>query len=417
MVAGLTSGRDAGSRILVGATALLGAIFIAAASYAMLQQAIAPRGGSVGAPKGSPDLTVAALKRLSPGELADERTSAARAFARDPLDAAAVIDLSRIAEAEGNVDASERLTLSAGDMTPRATNIQGEAMAIFLKRRDFDRVMSRLDGLVRARPEKAAEFYALASEISGDPEGEMALARMIASNPPWRSQFFTYLLSKGQPEVASQILGTLRDTASSVEDTEIGGIINYYLQIGDVDRAYAAWLSSLGDDELRDVKGVYDGGFSHPVRSLHFDWTVRPSQGLTYRLFPRNTASMDQTLQIDFQDYAGNFSNLSQILRLRPGRFTFSGEVRFEDFASPTSLVFRLYCLDGKTLKALDETSPLPQSTQWISFEKTIDVPSKGCQNQLLQLESKSRLENEQITYGLVAIDALAIDKLPDLAQ
>ena len=91
--------------------------------------------------------------------------------------------------------------------------------------------------------------------------------------------------------------------------------------------------------------------------------------------------------------------------------------MRFEDFASPTSLVFRLYCLDGKTLKALDETSPLPQSTQWISFEKTIDVPSKGCQNQLLQLESKSRLENEQITHGLVAIDALAIDKLPDLAQ
>ena len=211
-----------------------------------------------------------------------------------------------------------------------------------------------------------------------------------------------------------QVLHTLRQRA---DREERAGVINHYLRSGDIDRAYAAWLSSLSEEELKDVKRVYDGGFKHPVRGLRFDWTVKPADGLAYRLFPRNTASMDQTLQLEFQDFAGGVSNLSQILRLRPGRYRLSGEVRFEGFASPTGLVFRLYCLNGGEARSLDETSPLPQSTQWIDFEKTIQVPAADCNSQLLQLESKAKLSNEQITRGMVAVDALNIDKLQPLAQ
>jgi len=294
--------------------------------------------------------------------------------------------------------------------------VQAEAMAIFLNRRDFDQVMGRLDGLIRARPQKAANFFDLAAEISADPDGSWAVARMIASTPPWRAQFFAYLLSKGQPEAATRIMDHLRSLNALVQDLEIAGVINHYLRSGDTDRAYAAWLSSLREEELKDVKRVYDGGFRHPVRGLRFDWTVKPADGLAYRLFPRNTASMDQTLQLEFQDFAGGVSNLSQILRLRPGRYRLSGEARFDGFASPTGLIIRLYCLDGKNPRALGNTAPLPQSTQWIAFDKSFEVPTEKCVNQILQLESASRLLNSQVTRGMVAIDALSIDVLPPLA-
>ncbi len=393
------------------ALAAPGLLFLAAASYLTLERAVTSRESPEAAP------AVLALERLSPGEFADEKQAAGDAFARDPLDAASVITLARIAEAEGNAEAAERLKLSAGDMMPRAASVQAEAMAIFLNRRDFDQVMGRLDGLIRARPQKAAKFFDLAAEISADPDGSWAVARMIASTPPWRAQFFAYLLSKGQPEAATRIMDGLRSLNAMVQDLEIAGVINHYLRSGDTDRAYAAWLSSLSEEELKDVKRVYDGGFRHPVRGLRFDWTVKPADGLAYRLFPRNTASMDQTLQLEFQDFAGGVSNLSQILRLRPGRYRLLGEVRFEGFASPTGLVFRLYCLDGGEARSLDETSPLPQSTQWIDFEKTIQVPDADCNSQLLQLESKAKLSNEQITRGMVAVDALNIDKLQPLAQ
>lgn len=276
--------------------------------------------------------------------------------------------------------------------------------------------MYSLDGLTRSQPDEAENFFGLAAEISDDEDGSKAVARMLATDPPWRPQFFAYLISKGQPQVASRIMNDIRGLSAPVQDSEIAGVINYYIQAGDFDQAYAAWLSSLSEEELKDVKRIYDGGFRHPVRGLRFDWTVRPADGLAYRQFPRNTASMDQTLQLEFQNFAGGVSNLSQILNLRPGRYRLSGEVRFEGFASPTGLVFRLYCLDGGSPNALDETAPLPQSTQWISFDKSFEVPSEKCVNQILQLESKTRLLNSQVTRGMIAIDAVAIDSLPALA-
>lgn len=409
----MTGSRRPGAAAMAGLA--LGAAFLITTSYLLLQQAITPRGGSAAGGKGSPPVTVEALSRLTPGELNEEQDAAGKAFADNPLNAASIIDLSRIAEARGNTEAAERLKLIAGEMTPRLTRVQAEALAILLKRRDFDAVMTRLDGLIRARPSEASNFFALAGEIAADEDGAKAVARMLAANPPWRKQFIDALIAKGQAGVAYQLMGQLRSLGAPVDAAEIRAVIDSYLKQGDVDRGYAVWLSSLGEDELKDVRLIYDGGFSHPLRSLRFDWTVKPGEGLSYRLFPRNTASMDQTLQLDFADFAGPIANPSQILRLRPGRYRLTGEIRFENFVSPTGVVFRLYCIDTK-LRPLDETSPLPQSTQWISFEKTFAVPAEGCANQLLQLESKTRLENTQLTRGMIAIDALNIDNLPALA-
>lgn len=389
----------------------LGAVYLAAASYLTLKHAVAPgRGGA------EAQTSVAALQRLSAGERADWAQAARKAFAQDPLNAAAVLDLSRAAEADGRDEEAQRLKLIAGDMTPRATRIQAEAMSILLTRRDFDAALSRLDGLIRARPNEAANFFALAGEIAGDPDGVAAVARMLATNPPWRRQFLGALMARGKAEVAFGVMGAMRAIDAQVDVTETRALIDAYLKAGDVDRAYAIWLASLDEDELKDVRRVYDGGFRHQPKSLRFDWTVTPADGLTVRLFPRNTASMDQTLQIDLLDFAGGFANVSQILRLRPGRYQLSGEVRFENFVSPTGLVFRLSCLDSRETRALDETAPLPQSTQWIEFEKVLQIPEVGCANQILRIESKANVEPTQLTRGMVAVDAVKIDSLPPLA-
>ena len=99
------------------ALAAPGLLFLAAASYLTLERAVTSRESPEAAP------AVLALERLSPGEFADEKQAAGDAFARDPLDAASVITLSRIAEAEGKTEAAERLKLSAGDMMPRAASV------------------------------------------------------------------------------------------------------------------------------------------------------------------------------------------------------------------------------------------------------------------------------------------------------
>jgi len=404
-----------GSGALGKVTIVLGAAFLAAVSYMTLESAVSSSG--IDDKTAMSGMGVSSLRRLSSGEMSEEELLARRAFARDPLDAEAVIDLSHIADVEGRTEASERLKLAAGEMMPRATGVQAEALMILLRRRDFDRVMSRLDGLIRARPSEARNFFGLASEIAVEPDASKAVARMLATNPPWREQFFGALAAGNEPGTASHIIDDLRAMGASVESGEIRSVIDGYIRAGDVDRSYAAWLSSLSEDELRDVKRVYDGGFSHPIRNLRFDWTLVPADGFTYRLFPRNTASMDQTLQLDFVDFGGTFSNLSQILRLEPGRYRLSGEVRFEDFASPAGVAFHIYCRDGGQMRQLEETSSLPQSNQWIGFEKIFNIPKAKCATQLLQMESRASLDKEQLTHGMIALDVLSIDKMPDLVQ
>lgn len=409
MVAGArNSGREGGllGRVMIG----LGAVFLCVASYMTLAQVIT----ATRAPEKGPSLE--ALQRLSPSELDEVNAAARAAYQREPLDAKALVSLSRLAEVRGDAEASERLKLIAGDMTPRDTLVQVEALTILLKRRDFDAVMTRLDGLIRARPQQTQNFFSLAAEIARDPDGANATARMLARNPPWRAGFVASLIAKGDAGKAYRIISALRGLGAAVDPAELAAVIDFHLRQGDVDKAYGIWLSSLTADELKAVKRVYDGGFAHEIRSLRFDWTVKPGEGFSYRTFPRNTASMDQTLQIDFNGFVGGFANLSQMLRLGAARYKLTGEARFEAFQSPTSLVFRIYCVTKGASRLVDETQPLPQSTQWIAFEKAFRVPAEGCEAQLLQLESKAKPEGAQATQGQVAVDNIQIEKLPDLA-
>lgn len=399
-----------GSALLGRVTLGLGAAFLAAASYMTLSEIVS----SSRAPNTGPALE--ALKRLPSTELEEANNAARAAYQREPLDAEALIGLSRIAEVRGDAEIAERLKLIAGDMTPRDTAVQVEALAILLRRRDFDAVMTRLDGLIRARPQQAQNFFAVAAEIARDPDGANATARMLAQNPPWRAAFVANLIAKGDVDTAYRINSALRGLGAGVDPGELAALIDFHLRQGGIDKAYGIWLASLSPEELKAVRRVYDGGFDHEIRSLRFDWTVTPEEGLSYRTFPRNTASLNQTLQIDFKNFAGGFANLSQMLRLGPARYKLSGEARFEAFQSPTSLVFRVYCGSGGASELIEETPALPQSTQWIAFESAFQVPSDGCNTQLLRLESKITPESAQLTRGQVAIDNIQIEKLPELA-
>jgi hypothetical protein len=388
----------------------LGFAFLAVTGYLALMAAVTPRGE----PAITPGVEV--LRKLSPGELSDAHAAAQHAFTRNPLDAGSLRQMSRIAEVRGDQEAAERLRLIAGDMQPRALGIQAEALAILLQRRDFAGAMTRLDGLIRARPKRADDLFAIAADIAADPEGRNAVAAKLAARPPWRQQFLAHTIAAGKPQVAQQIMSELRVLGTPASAGELDLLIDHHLKAGEIDAAFATWLASLGAEELKAVRLVYDGGFDHEIRSLSFDWTVTPAKGLSHRRFPRNTASMDMALQLDFLEMGESFANLSQIIRLRPGRYRLSGEARFEDFQSPAGIAFRIHCLGGGQQNPLDETGQLPQSSQWIGFEKTFSVPASGCPDQLLRLESRGGVTAGGMTQGRLSLDNIVINTLPALA-
>jgi tetratricopeptide (TPR) repeat protein len=389
---------------------MTGFAFLGVTGYLAATEVVTPQ------ETGLPQINVEALRALSPGELSDAYDAAKNSFTRNPLNAESLRQLSRIAEVRGEKETSERLRLIAGDMQPRALGIQAEALAILLERRDFERAMTRLDGLIRARPNRTNDLFAVVAAMAADPGGLIAVTAKVATQPPWREQFLARTVSSGMPQVAQQIMSKLREMGTAPSAAELDMLISHHLKRGEMNEAYAIWLSSLGDEELERVKLVFDGSFDKENRNLHFDWTVEPAGGLSHRRFPRNTASMDMSLQLEFDDFRNDFKHLSQILRLRPGRYRLSGEVRFEDFLSPSGLVFRVHCMSGGDLRQLDETGMLPQSSQWIAFEKSFAVPEANCPDQLLRLEFRAGAGGNGDTRGRVALDNMAIDKLPALA-
>jgi hypothetical protein len=202
-----------------------------------------------------------------------------------------------------------------------------------------------------------------------------------------------------------------------VSAAETAMVIESHLRAGATDRAYYVWLETLSPDELKSVSLVYDGAFNHPVRGLFFDWTFKPAEGYAHRIFPRNTASMDKTLQIDFLDFKGAFKHLSQRVRLTPGRYRLSGEVKSESLQTPQGLAFQVYCLTPSGERALDQTAALPQAAQWIVFEKAITIPEVECPDQILRLQSLSGKEAGTILRGQLALDNISIQRLKPLAQ
>ena len=387
-----------------------GFVFLAITGYLALMTAVTSQKDLV------PPRSIETLRKLSASELADAFAAAQAAFARNPLDAGSLILLSRISEARGDQEAAQRLRLIAGDMQPRALAIQAEALAILLQRREFEVAMTRLDGLLRAQPNQARTLFTIVADIATDPQGRTAVAAKLAGRPPWRQQFIANTISSGRPQVAEQVLSELRVLGAPGRGPELALLVGHYVKRGEIDAAYAAWLSSLSAEELNRVRLVYDGGFDKDIRNLRFDWTIEPARGLSYRQFPRNTASMDMALELDFVDFRDRFANLSQILRLRPGRYRLRGEVRFEAFQSPAGVAFHIHCLSSGKMNRLDGTGPLPQSGQWIAFEKTFSVPASGCPDQILRLESLAGPEAANATKGRMALDNIIIDTLAPLA-
>lgn len=394
--------------------AALGAVYLAACTYLSVGQWIERHGRAVTA--NSEDThSAAALQRMTPGEFREAQAIAEGRFARDPLDPTTLRELGRMAEASDRPEVAERLKLIAGDLTPRSTSVQVDALAILLAREDFAGALDRIDGLMRAHPNMAKQYLALIAEISGHPEGRRAVAITLARDPPWRASLFSALLAERQPDVVARLLAEVKRAGGAEDPRELARLIDYYVKSGDIDRGYAAWLSSLSDGEMSDVRRIYDGDFKYQPKSLQFDWTIKPAEGFSFRRFPRNTSNLDQTLQLEFAGARGPFDNLSQILRLSPGRYRLSGEAHFGNFDQRSDFKFHLYCLAKGNSKPLDETPALPQSTQWMSFAADFSVTAGDCPHQLLRLEAKAVDPNGNGLRGVLALDKIAIDRIPDL--
>jgi hypothetical protein len=351
-----------------------------------------------------------ALKKLSAADRQVLIAAEQNKLAREPLDRAALRNLSYLFAADGQAKRGQELMTAAADSAMRDSIAQANALPVMLEKGDFVRAVKSLDALLRTNPQSGETLYPVVSQLAEQSQSRQQVINVLTTTPPWRLAFLEWLAGKGgRPQTAHDILSGLKATDAPPTGWEVLSLLRHFLSAKDYETAYFMWLDMLSEEKIRKAGNIFDGGFSLPLAPpwLYFSWTATPSASVNINSVPRSTGSTDNVLRIDFVNNRDKVAPMQQFLRLSPGSYVYSGEMRTDNLRAEAPLGWQLYCLEGDRGQiSFIETKPkLPT---WDRFETRFEVP-QGCATQLLTLRISSSATLDQKISGSVFYDNLAI--------
>ena len=265
------------------------------------------------------------------------------------------------------------------------------------------------DALLRLRPNVAEHVMPILGKIAENEQGGGELQKLIATNPPWRRDFFNRLPANiTDARTPLQILLSLKNSPDPPTAADLRGYLNFLIGNGFHELAYYAWLQFLPADQLAKVGLLFNGDFEVAPSGLPFDWVFTQGPGTTIKISERPDKQGDHALVLDFG--VGRVSSLgvTQLVTLAPGEYRFQGKTNV-DVVSQRGLQWRIACA-GKRKTQIAE-SPLAQGSSggWQDFSFTFTVPDADCPAQDVRLVFDALSASEQYISGSVWYDDLQI--------
>lgn len=327
----------------------------------------------------------------------------------DPLDRYAVYLLSRIPE--GDLDQPRLLHLAA-ERSRRDAEIQIAAIAPLLKEEEYPEVIERLDGLVRATPPLRYKLYDVIAIFAQSAGSRSSLVGLLARDPPWRRDFFSYLpRSSIDTLTISTLITGLRATRSPPDVNELTPFVSKLIADGAVDQAYSLWLNSLSEAQLARAGHIYNGNFEARLGQLGpFDWIIVPTKNVVTRSVSTTSNDRGTVLEVAFANSQTSYRNLYQRLMLPTGRFTLTGQYWANNLENDRGLVWRISC-ETPPQQSLGETSAMKGTRDWSPFEMQFTVPDTNCPSQILRLELTARAKLDLRATGILRFDNLRIER------
>jgi hypothetical protein len=351
---------------------------------------------------------IAALKALNQDEREQLKTREANFFLAEPLDLQALQNMIVLRELDARKAEAEAIALALAAYSRRSVASQLAAVQIELEKKNFASAFSRLDTVLRARPELGKQLHPIFLQATRDETARQALAELLASEPTWRQDFYHYVLeADASGSSAYQLLSGIRRVKGNIRDTEKRAVVLKLLYAKQYDQAYFVWLDLLPQSDLVLVKNVFDGGFVSEPKAMYFDWTIYARKTARVAVGPRDGKPADRVLKLDFfEDEAGG-PYVSQWLRLQPGAYSLEFDVLVETLKSETGLIWRLVCVGSGAV--VSESAPILEKGPWETRKTTLTVPEDGCATQSLSLENRGRAALDQKLSGRLAFDNIAI--------
>lgn len=353
-----------------------------------------------------------ALVRVAQRALLDHRwdaagTAAQRALHRQPLEGRAIRILGAVAESSGDRVRALALMKLAAITTPRDVIAQFWLAINALADSDTDGALQRLDRLLRFEPQLQNDAFPILGTIATNPVGAQAIARYLASNPPWRPDFMRALLQEASVAAdISRLFRAIELHHGQISESEMTQFTTRLLAQRDWPRL-RRWIKRMAGD---DVALVHDGAFDGRGRGPFLGWSLDKIPGADVLI--GTYAEGQSGLRLVFHDRRVPFQHVSQWLLLPPGSYRLSGRVRLIKLATALGLSWTLSCADNSS-NVIGKSERMLGTSDWRPFEFAFEVPPADCGAQLLRLALDARIAAEQQIVGEAWFDDLTVSAQP----
>lgn len=353
-------------------------------------------------------LTPELLEKFSSAERNARSQIEKNALVAEPLENVSLNNLALLAKYDGDIISAEKFSGLAAARSARDVVAQSEVIDRLIAVAQFSEAMKHIDGLLRAQPAETPNVFAVVLALAKHPNGVLPVVSMLASEPPWRRNFFNFASSdSSQVNVVYSLLAEMRVRKIILADGELRGFIKNLIDQRNIEKAYFVWLDFLNEKQLRGVKLIYDGEFTERMQNLYFDWTVKAVPGVSVSQAMRNKGQNDQTLMLDFALARPNSNLVEQYVLLPPGNYVLLGEVNARNFRSDNALQWQLRC--GEKTSGQTLISSAAGVDGWAKTESDFSVPALDCAYQMLVLRLAEPLNGQQTLSGQIYYDKLRV--------
>lgn len=327
-----------------------------------------------------------ALRRAAEAELVanepeDARALAAEALARAPFDARALRTYGLGLAHAGQVDEADEVITLAGNWSLRDDRAHAWLVDRRLRQGSYASAFAHADTLARRREAQwPAVFRLYTTAAKLDPRALGTLVNLLASRPPWTSDYLSTLDATAEDGVvfANLAIG-LQRTEAPLSDDHLRTL-------------YSGWLRRQQIPGLREIRRqigrpsldvlLPNASFERPDGPVPFEWMLPDQPGLSALITADDVRQGQQALRVEYDGRSSGVAT-EQLLLLPPGRFVFTGDQKVE--SGTPRLRWILSCYETPlVLVSLDSmATPLGE---WRPFEQTFTVPSAGCTGQWLRL-------------------------------
>ena len=330
------------------------------------------------------------------------RSWAELALRNDPLNAEAFRVLGQLSDRTPDEERTRTLMQAAVRRSLRESVAVYWMMQKSFEKQDYHAAIRYADVLARTRPQFLNLAMPMLGQIAENKSANTELKQLLATNPPWRAQFFASLPGAiTDARTPLDFLLSLRNSTTPPTAADFSGYVNFLIAHGFYDLAYYTWLQLLPPEQLTKAAHLFNGSFETEPSGLPFDWVFSQGTGSITKIATRPDGDGEHALFTQFGPGRVEFPGVTQLVVLSPGAYALHGKYKI-DIVSERGLQWRITCASGQK-SSLGESQPFNGTgPEWKDFDVSFTVPNTDCPAQYVQLFSGARSASEKFMSGSV---------------